>query len=440
MNPSNTVSFSETKQEIVDLAVENPQLSDAAIADSVGVHPSLVRQVRETYFDEPATSEPVPWSDYDSVPSETEEQAGTDSKPTAKQSAETTHPITAHSQPLRRFKHLFRTIQDAVVEVECIADEPIICGVNPAFEDVFGYDASDIIGQSLTGALVPEEAETQATELHEEIATGDYIDAVVSRQTANGTRQFLLRAVPAERVSKQYAFAIYSDITSLKRREAELEQKIQQFEEFASVLTHDIRNPINIAEGTLEQIKTPENEDRVSRIENAHDRIKTLVDDTLVLTRESDAITDTASVPIETIVNGAWDVVETKEADLEVVDQFTLTCDRTRVSRLFENLFRNAIEHNDESVTIRVGIHNTMGTSTRENTATAFYVADDGVGIPSDDRERLFDIGETTAATGTGLGLAIVERIVDAHQWNIHITESEADGAKFVISNAELSR
>jgi signal transduction histidine kinase len=81
-------------------------------------------------------------------------------------------------------------------------------------------------------------------------------------------------------------------------------------------------------------------------------------------------------------------------------------------------LFRNAVEHGGSNVTIRVGAL---------ADGAGFYVADDGVGIPESDRDVVFEYGYTTAEDGTGFGMAIVKEIVDAHGWEIRVTE-EADG------------
>ena len=61
-----------------------------------------------------------------------------------------------------------------------------------------------------------------------------------------------------------------------------------------------------------------------------------------------------------------------------------------------------------------------------------FAVADDGPGIPADDRDRVFESGYTTG-DGTGLGLAIVKTIAEAHGWTVSVTESDAGGARFVV-------
>lgn len=68
---------------------------------------------------------------------------------------------------------------------------------------------------------------------------------------------------------------------------------------------------------------------------------------------------------------------------------------------------------------------------------TGFYVADDGPGIPADERERVFESGYSTADEGTGFGLAIVDEIVEAHGWEIEVTDSDDGGVRFEITGIE---
>jgi signal transduction histidine kinase len=105
--------------------------------------------------------------------------------------------------------------------------------------------------------------------------------------------------------------------------------------------------------------------------------------------------------------------------------------DRERVQQLFENLIRNAIDHGGDDVEITVG---------SLPDGSGFYVADNGPGIPSDQREDVFGSGVTTDANGTGFGLAIVKEIVDAHDWRITIVESSSGGARFEISHVNPLR
>ena len=347
---------------------------------------------------------------------------------------------TDESRQEDRFRHLFDSIQDAVVELEIVDGDPIVRSVNPAFEDVFGYPPEEIRGESLNQFIVPDEHKDEAAHLDSRTSDGKYNDSVLTRLTADGEREFLYRGVPYEQDGNRYAFAVYSDITDHKRREAELELKNQQLDEFASILTHDLRNPINIAEGYVEQVRGPDNEECIELIERAHDRMKAIIDDTLTLTKESQAVKDAETVSVTEIAESGWELVETNGSELQIVDEFAVVGDSDRLSRLVENLFRNAIDHNDEAVTIRIGTHEdlTPAALTEAAADTAFYIADDGTGIPESHRDRVFELGETTSRNGTGLGLPIVKRIAEAHGWNVQIAESVDGGAKFIFTNVDI--
>jgi len=65
------------------------------------------------------------------------------------------------------------------------------------------------------------------------------------------------------------------------------------------------------------------------------------------------------------------------------------------------------------------------------------YVEDDGPGIPDDERDDVFDIGYTTSESGTGFGLPLVQDIVEAHDWEISVTEGRMGGARFQITGLE---
>ncbi|PSQ55429.1 hybrid sensor histidine kinase/response regulator, partial [Halobacteriales archaeon SW_8_68_21] len=87
----------------------------------------------------------------------------------------------------------------------------------------------------------------------------------------------------------------------------------------------------------------------------------------------------------------------------------------------------NAIEHNKQDVTITV-----------DELADGFYIEDDGTGIPEDKRNDVFNTGYTTAEEGTGFGLSIVSEIVEAHGWDVRITDGSEGGVRFEITNVNI--
>ena len=106
-------------------------------------------------------------------------------------------------------------------------------------------------------------------------------------------------------------------------------------------------------------------------------------------------------------------------------NELQFEADTDRLEQLLENLFRNAIDHNDSDVTIGIGALEGK---------TGFYVEDDGEGIPASEREQVLELGHSTDMDGTGIGLAIVKEIVTAHDWSITVTDSGSGGARFEVT------
>ncbi|WP_435066107.1 PAS domain S-box protein [Halobaculum sp. EA56] len=213
--------------------------------------------------------------------------------------------------------------------------------------------------------------------------------------------------------------------TSLDRinAEATIRHERDRLEEFANILSHDLRNPLNVAQGRLEFIETEDADaDHIAAIVRALDRMERLIDDMLTLAREGDAVGETEAVALRAVATQAWENVATDAASLEVEDTVQLDADASRLVQAFENLYRNAIEHGGDGVTIRVG--------TLEN---GFYIEDTGPGIPAEERDDVFESGYTTNQDGTGFGLAIVKRIVEAHGWEIEVTTGRDGGARFEV-------
>jgi signal transduction histidine kinase len=211
---------------------------------------------------------------------------------------------------------------------------------------------------------------------------------------------------------------------AVEMREQELARQNRRLEEFAGVISHDLRNPLAIAQATLEMALEDDDMDELERTRDALDRMEALVDGLLTLAREGRGVGDTSSVDIVTVAERAWATVDTGDARLETEPVPELQADPDRLQQLLENLFRNSVEHGaDTTATLTV----TVGPLAD---GAGFYVADDGSGIPEAERESVFEHGTSTAGS-TGLGLTIVRTIAEAHGWTVAATESDAGGARF---------
>ncbi|SFF82837.1 PAS domain S-box-containing protein [Halopelagius inordinatus] len=488
-----------------------------------------------------------------------------------------------------RIAVLFRNTSDAIVDVEYVGGDPVVRSTNPAFESVFGYEESHVRGENLDDVIVSSDDRETAEHYNRDAVGGERIEREVRRETADGTRDFLLRAVPLDPDGgTNRVYGIYTDITERKRhertlnslhetarqlmraetpkgvaevavddiedilgyplysirlydeeadelalvaasdrtfealgerpsfprgdgvvwrtfesgdpavfdsvaeideayarsgigsvmyvplgdhgvlsfgvfepetfdesdmhltnllaatveaaldraertqllrsREAELERQNDRLEEFASVVSHDLRNPLSVARGYLELANdacdSPETDEYFECIERAHERMARLISDLLSLARQGHTVGETEQAPVGELAERSWGVITSGDAELRVADAPTVEADPERLTTILENLFRNSVEHGGDAVTVRVGAL---------DDGDGFFVADDGVGIPESDREDVFDRGFSTGDDGTGFGLGIVRSIVDAHDWDVVLTESETGGTRFEI-------
>ncbi|MDS0284573.1 hybrid sensor histidine kinase/response regulator [Haloarcula onubensis] len=226
---------------------------------------------------------------------------------------------------------------------------------------------------------------------------------------------------------------ILQDITDQKRRERKLERQNARLEEFAHVVSHDIRNPLQVASGQLELARQTGDPTAFAGAEDALNRIETIVENILTLARHGRTVDETEPVPLAAVAREAWETVETGGLALSVDSEVELAADRERLRQLLENLVANTVEHGEGAETIRIGEIQPLYTATRADgdTTNGFYVADDGVGIPEGIRDEVFDSGFTTAAESTGFGLAIVAQVAEAHGWETAVTDSRDGGARF---------
>ena len=215
-----------------------------------------------------------------------------------------------------------------------------------------------------------------------------------------------------------------------QRARSQLRRERDRLDEFASVVSHDLRNPLNTAMGRAELLAGETDSDHLPPIRRALSRMEALIEDVLSLARDGARVEELTEVDLADIVDEARATTETADATVTAdVDRLRVRADESRLRQLFENLLRNGVEHGGESVTVTVG---------RLPTGNGFYVADDGPGIPESEREQVFETGYTTTDDGTGFGLSIVEGIATAHGWEVAATESADGGTRFEVTGVSF--
>jgi signal transduction histidine kinase len=218
------------------------------------------------------------------------------------------------------------------------------------------------------------------------------------------------------------------DITERKERARKLERQNARLKDFVGIVSHDLRNPLMTAQGRLELAQADCDSPHLDEVGDAVDRCQALIDDLLALAQSGNAVGTTEPVTLSELAEECWQTTPSADATLAVETDQTISADRSRLQQLFENLFRNAVNHGGGEITVTVG-----------EIADGFYVADDGAGIPDEERDDIFEAGYSTADDGTGFGLAIVKEVVEAHGWEIRVTDSQTGGVRFEIISVETA-
>ncbi|OYR57347.1 sensor histidine kinase [Halorubrum halodurans] len=254
--------------------------------------------------------------------------------------------------------------------------------------------------------------------VHVPLVTEWELTGVVSFEV-DGRRSWTEREVNLYRT---LADLIASAVTRNERR-MELRTQAERLEQFSAVVSHDLRNPLNVLSGYLDLAADDVRSRHYDAMENAVDRMETLIDDLLMLARRGETIGETETVPVASLAEEAWESVRAPNATLTVADGTgRVEADPGRFRQALENLFRNAVDHGGPEVAIEVGPR--VGS----DGVVGMYVSDDGPGVSPDVRESVFDSGFSTADS-SGIGLAIVDRVAEAHDWTVDVHND--DGAVF---------
>jgi len=308
--------------------------------------------------------------------------------------------------------------------------------VNSVYEDLYGrpVDALEENPMEFMAAIHPADRE-RVVETMQRVSAGESV-AAEFRITRPDDDERWVRA-EAEPVVENGTVARvvgYSrDITERKRRERRLEA-------FANVVSHDLRGPLDVARGQLELARSTGVEEHFEAVERAHCRIETLVEDLLALATDGDAALDVEAVPLGTVAEQCWQNTDAESATLDLAADAVVRADPRRLRQLLGNLVGNAVAHGpaarDDGRAEGVTLDGTDLTVTVGELDDGFYVADDGTGVPAEERERVFEPG-FGSADGSGYGLCIVEQIAEAHGWSVDVSESEAGGARFDVTGVE---
>ncbi len=323
-------------------------------------------------------------------------------------------------------------------------DEAVITWTNGVYPETLGVDREWLVGRPFpelieAGYYDQATAETYLDTVRDLLSSeSDTSRASYQVETHLPDGETLHHEVytallPLEEGSFSGTVSAFRDVTTQKRYERELERQNERLDRFASVVSHDLRNPLAVADGYVARAVETGDVDDLEPARDALERMETLVDDLLSLAREGRTVEETTPVDVAALAREAWAGLDTADATLTVADPGRVLADPDRLRQLLDNLFRNSVEWGGVAGRPASGADGSPVAVTVGGLDDGFYVADDGPGISPEDRDRVFDHGYTTSETGTGLGLSIVADIAEAHGWRVAATDAADGGARFEV-------
>ncbi|WP_256296637.1 PAS domain S-box protein [Haloarchaeobius salinus] len=315
-----------------------------------------------------------------------------------------------------------RALDQATVGITVAnADESLVF-VNDGFERLTGYDADEVLGDNCRFLQGEDTDEETVAEIRAALDAENSISTVIRNYRKDGTpfwNQLEITPVEDGSGTVTHYFGFQKDVTERVELEERLRDRNGRLDEFAELVSHDLRGPLSVAQGYLDGIE----DEQVGAAADALDRMERLIEDVLTLAREGRSRAEKEPVALETVASRAWTTGETGDLDVVLGDgPGTVQADPERLQTLFENLFRNVVDHAPDATTVRV-----------EATDDGFAVVDDGRGIDPAVADSLFEQGITTDDDGTGFGLAIVATVAEAHGWSVAAVPQDGSGARFEI-------
>lgn len=315
-----------------------------------------------------------------------------------------------------------RRVLNEINDIVIVLDErDRVADVNISAEPLLDDNEEEYLGVPASEAL-PEP-------VHDAIETGKQ---TIELSVDGEERHYNIEKKPIETDDKVVGSSIMlHDITELKENEAELRRQNDRLEEFASTVSHDLRSPLNVASAYTDMAREDPKDEHFDTVEDSLDRMEDIIEDVLTLAREGQTVSDPEPVNLQEIATEAWERVDNPDdVGIDVDGDVAIEADQSRLQNVFENLYRNSLEHNDPPLDLKVGLLEDRN---------GFYVEDTGSGVPEDAQDEIFEHGVTSNEDGTGLGLAIVNSIGEAHGWSVSVKNNDDHGgARFEFTGVDV--
>jgi two-component system phosphate regulon sensor histidine kinase PhoR len=318
--------------------------------------------------------------------------------------------------------------------------------INPALERMFGISRVEARNRPCAELFRHQQLNDLVTAILRSRAPQE--DEIILPLTG---RYLHIEASPAggEHENEASAVLVFHDITELRRLE-----KIRK--DFVANVSHELRTPLTSIKGYVEALLDEAKDDPSAStkfleiILKQSDRLNLIIEDLLELSKIESGRVSLKEEPLDlrSVVDRTLSMIkpiaDKKRHQLVTAIDPSLPSvagDEDRLVQVLTNLFDNAIKYTPAggAITISVKPAPSVGNAEQSGGAIELSVADTGIGIPEEDRPRVFerfyrvDKARSREMGGTGLGLAIVKHIVEGHRGQVWVEANYPQGSRFVV-------
>lgn len=341
--------------------------------------------------------------------------------------------------------------------------------VNSAFEKMTGYSRQEVLGQSAKILKSGKHPQIFYKEMWETILDGRPFQATMINRKKNGELFYTQKTITpisvnaapithfvstdkditdrkkaeeqAREIQQRYITELESQQRKLENTSNELARSNRDLEQFASMASHDLQEPLRTITAYLQLIEKNrwvegEAREYLEFAVDASKRLRALITDLLFYSRAGThqagfRPVDCAGVVAEALGN-LKSALEAQGGRVEVGELPTVVADPQGLSQIFQNLLSNAIKYHGEAPpVVQVAAYQAKG-------EWVFTVADNGIGIPRGQSNRIFEMFQRlharTEYPGTGIGLAICKKLVEQRGGKIWVESIPGQGSTFFFT------
>jgi len=332
-----------------------------------------------------------------------------------------------------RFQALFENVPNPIVGVEFVGNVPVVRAVNPAFNEKFGFGPEEIVGESLEAYIAPPEQDIDP--VGDEGAVGapetpsDWDRNVIELETVDGRREFIRLTAPVERGPERDGYTVFIDVTAERQRRERLQV-------LSRTLRHDIRNQLNVVEGSMRELAERLDGENAEMADIAAESARDLLEMSQQTRHVDDRVgggVDPSPVDLTDVVRDVVDdVTDAYDADVEVdLPDAATGVVSSSFPTAVEEVVTNAIEHSDrERPSVEVSIE-----EARDGEYHQIRVADRGPGI-RDEQVAVIegDVEHTQTQHLGGLGLWTARWVMQNTGGTIEFADNDPRGTVVALS------